>query len=170
MGAARAAARAALGLARGELLPDEDGDWILAERAAVAATITQVLRLAVDAAVAAGDHGSAAALAEQALVRDPYDEVVLRALMAAHLAAGRPASALAAYGRARARLSDDLAYRRPQRPRRCTGGSSLAPTVPGRPRSERRVGRRPWESWAGPWRWRRSTSHSRKRCMRGVAS
>ncbi|MGH9225267.1 MAG: AfsR/SARP family transcriptional regulator, partial [Acidimicrobiales bacterium] len=101
-GAARAAADAALGLARGDPLPDEDGEWIVAERAAVAATINQVHRIAVDAAVAAGDHGAAAALAEQALARDPYDEVVLRNLMAAHLAAGRPASALAAYGRVRA--------------------------------------------------------------------
>lgn len=108
IGAARAAADAALGLASDELLPDEDGEWVVSGRAAVAATVTQVTRVAVDAAVAAGDHGSAAALAEQALVRDPYDEVVLRALMAAHLAAGRPASALAAYGRARARISEDL--------------------------------------------------------------
>jgi DNA-binding SARP family transcriptional activator/tetratricopeptide (TPR) repeat protein len=108
VGAARAAADAAVGLARGELLPDEDGDWILPDRAAVAATVTQVHRLAVDAAVAAGDHGAAAALAERALARDPYDEVVLRTLMGAHLAAGRPASALAAYGRVRARLAEDL--------------------------------------------------------------
>ncbi|MFN2502960.1 MAG: BTAD domain-containing putative transcriptional regulator [Acidimicrobiales bacterium] len=108
VGAARAAADAALGLARGELLADEDGEWILPHRTAVAATVTQVQRLAVDAAVAAGDHGSAAAQAEQALAHDPYDEVVLRTLMAAHLAAGRPASALAAYGRVRARLAEDL--------------------------------------------------------------
>lgn len=108
VGAARAAADAALGLARGELLADEDGEWILPHRAAVSATVTQVQRLAVDAAVAAGDHGSAAAVAEQALARDPYDEVLLRTLMAAHLAAGRPASALAAYGRVRARLAEDL--------------------------------------------------------------
>lgn len=107
-GAARAAVGAALGLARGELLPEEDGEWIVAQRTAVGATVTQVHRLAVDAAVAAGDHGAAAALAEQALARDPYDEVVLRALMAAHLAAGRPASALAAYARVRTRLGDDL--------------------------------------------------------------
>ena len=107
VGAARAAADAALRLA-GDLLPDEDGEWILAERAAVAATVTQVHRLAVDAAAAAGDHGGAAALAEQALARDPYDEAVLRTLMAAHLAAGRPASALAAYARVRARLAEDL--------------------------------------------------------------
>jgi DNA-binding SARP family transcriptional activator/tetratricopeptide (TPR) repeat protein len=108
VGAARAAADAALELAHGELLPDEDGDWIMPDRTAVAATVTQVHRLAVDAAVAAGDHGAAAALAEQVLARDPYDEVVLRTLMAAHLTAGRPASALAAYGRVRARLAEDL--------------------------------------------------------------
>lgn len=108
IGAARAAADAALGLARGELLPDEDGDWVLPDRAAIAAILTQVHRLTVDAAVAAGDHGAAAALAEQSLARDPYDEVVLRTLMAAHLAAGRPASALAAYGRVRARLAEYL--------------------------------------------------------------
>ena len=107
VGAARAAADAALRLA-GDLLPDEDGEWILGDRAAVAATVTQVHRLAVDAAVAGGDHGAAAALAEQALARDPYDEAVLRTLMTAHLAAVRPASALAAYGRVRARLADDL--------------------------------------------------------------
>lgn len=107
VGAARAAADAALRLA-GDLLPDEDGEWIRAERAAVAATVTQVHRLAVDAAVAAGDHSAAAALAEQALARDPYDEAVLRTLMAAHLAAGRPASALAAYARVRERLGEDL--------------------------------------------------------------
>jgi DNA-binding SARP family transcriptional activator len=108
VGAARAAADAALRLARGELLPEEDGEWIVPQRTAVGATITQVHRLAVDAAVAAGDHAAAAALAERALARDPYDEVVLRTLMAAHLAAGRPASALAAYSRVRARLRDDL--------------------------------------------------------------
>ncbi|MFP5319842.1 MAG: ATP-binding protein [Acidimicrobiia bacterium] len=108
VGAARAAADAALGIARGELLPDEDGEWVVPSRTAVGATITQVHQLAVDAAVAAGDHGAAAALAEQALARDPYDEVVLQTLMAAHLAAGRPASALAAYARVRSRLADDL--------------------------------------------------------------
>ena len=108
LGAARAAADAALALVRGPLLPDEDGLWIETERAAVQAAVTRVQRLAVDAAVAAGDHGAAAALAEQSLVSDPYDEAMLRALMGAHLAAGRPASALAAYARVRKRLAEDL--------------------------------------------------------------
>jgi DNA-binding SARP family transcriptional activator/tetratricopeptide (TPR) repeat protein len=108
VGAARAAAGAALALARGPLLPDEDGEWIEPDRIAVGATLSRVERLAVDAAIAAGDHGAAAALAEQALARDPYDEVVLRALIRSHLAARRPASALAAYGQARRRLAEDL--------------------------------------------------------------
>lgn len=108
VGAARAAAGAALTLARGPLLPDEDAEWVDAERVAIGAVISRVQRLAVDAAVAAGDHGAAAALAEQALARDPYDEVVLRALMRSHLAAGRPASALAAYARVRKRLAEEL--------------------------------------------------------------
>jgi DNA-binding SARP family transcriptional activator len=108
LGAARAAADAALALVRGPLLPDEDGPWAETERRAVQAAVTRILRLAVDAAVAAGDHGAAAALAEQGLLGDPYDEAVLRALMEAHLAAGRPASALAAYARARNRLAEDL--------------------------------------------------------------
>ena len=108
VGLARAAADAALTLARGPLLPDDDGEWVEIERAAGRAAVTRVRRLAVDAAVAAGDHSGAAALGEQVLADDPYDEVVLRALMESHLAAGRPASALAAYARVRARLADEL--------------------------------------------------------------
>jgi DNA-binding SARP family transcriptional activator/tetratricopeptide (TPR) repeat protein len=108
VGAARAAAGAALALARGPLLPEEEGEWVEAERVVIGALVSRVERLAVEAAVAAGDHGAAAAAAEQALARDPYDEVVLRSLMRSHLAAGRPASALAAYARVRWRLVEDL--------------------------------------------------------------
>ena len=42
------------------------------------------------------------------LDHDPYDEAALRVLMRAYAAAGRPASALAAYARVRERLSEDL--------------------------------------------------------------
>lgn len=108
VGAARAAAEAALALARGPLLPADDGLWVEAERAAADAAVARARAVAIDAAAAAGDHGAAAALGEAALARDPYDEAALRALMRAHLAAGRPASALAAYSRVRARLADDL--------------------------------------------------------------
>ena len=108
IGVARAAAAAALALARGPLLPDDDGEWVEAERAAAQAEVTRVRRLAVDAAVAASDHAGAAALGEQALAEDPYDEVVLRTVMESHLAVGRPASALAAYARVRERLAAEL--------------------------------------------------------------
>ena len=47
-------------------------------------------------------------MAEGALDHDPYDEAALRTLMRAHAAAGRPASALAAYARMRERLGEDL--------------------------------------------------------------
>ena len=42
------------------------------------------------------------------LDHDPYDEAALRSLMRAHVALGRPASALAAYAEVRARLAEDL--------------------------------------------------------------
>lgn len=108
VGAARAAAHAALALVRGPLLPAEEGAWVESERAVVGAEVTRIQRLAVEAAVAADDHNAAAALAERALAGEPYDEALLRALMQAHLRAGRPASALAAYARVRHRLAEDL--------------------------------------------------------------
>jgi DNA-binding SARP family transcriptional activator len=107
-GVARVAARTALELARGPLLGDEDGAWLEADRAAADAIVRRVRRLSVDSAMAAGDYDGAAAAAEQAIAADPYDEAVLRALMRAHLAARRPASALAAYVRVRHRLAEDL--------------------------------------------------------------
>lgn len=108
VGAARAAADAALALARGPLLPDEDGDWVRAERAAADGAVARARAVAVDAATMAGDHGAAAALAEAGLGHDPYDEALLRASMRAHLAARRPASALAAYARVRRHLAEYL--------------------------------------------------------------
>ena len=51
---------------------------------------------------------TAAALAEQVLAGDPYDEAGLRVLMEAMARAGRTASALAVYASARQRLAEDL--------------------------------------------------------------
>ena len=106
---ALAAARAALSLVRGELLADEpDAWWADAERAGVARTIVRARLLAAEAALGAGQPGDAADEAERVLDHDPFDEAALRVLMRAHAAAGRPASALAAYARARQRLGDEL--------------------------------------------------------------
>jgi DNA-binding SARP family transcriptional activator len=107
--AALAAARAALALVRGELLADEsDAPWAEADRAAGARAVARARVLTAEAALAGGRAGDAAAAAETALDHDPYDEAALRALMRAHAAAGRPASALAAYARVRERLAEDL--------------------------------------------------------------
>jgi len=106
--AARAASRSAVELVRGRLLGDEDGEWIETARASASPLLTRAHRVALDAAAAAGDSDDVVALAERVLTVDPYDEVVLRALMKAHLAARRPASALSAYARLRARLAEDL--------------------------------------------------------------
>jgi DNA-binding SARP family transcriptional activator len=106
--AARTAADTALSLVRGSLLPEETDDWVSGERASAEGVIARARGVALDAALAAGDHGAAAALAESGLGHDPYDEVALRALMRAHLGAGRPASALAAYARVRHSLAEDL--------------------------------------------------------------
>jgi len=108
-GAARAAAQAALTLVRGDLLADEpDPVWAEADRAAVARLVARARLVAAEAALAAGDPADAAGAAEGALDHDPYDEAALRVLMRAHTAAGRPASALAAYARLRERLAEDL--------------------------------------------------------------
>lgn len=108
LAAARAAAAAALTLARGELLPEEEGEWVEAERAAAAALVGSARRIGAEAAALAGDHAAAGALAEQALAHDPSDEASLRILMRAHTAAGRRAAALAAYARVRLYLAEEL--------------------------------------------------------------
>ncbi|MGE3285380.1 MAG: BTAD domain-containing putative transcriptional regulator [Pseudonocardia sp.] len=107
--AARAAARAALALVRGDLLPDEpDAAWAVAERQAVARQVALARLLAARAALAMGDPADAAAGAQAVLDADPYDEVALRVLMRAQVAAGRPGAALAAYQSARSRLAEEL--------------------------------------------------------------
>lgn len=105
---ARAAADASVRLARGDVLPDEDGDWVDAARARAGSVAREARRLVAESAAAAGDQTGAAAAAELALADDPYDEAALRILMRAHRSLGRPASALAAYGRVKERLVDDL--------------------------------------------------------------
>ena len=108
LAAARAAVGAALALARGEVLPDDEGEWLEAERAGVAATVARVRGLAATAALRSGDHIAAELAAESALAHDPWDEVALRTLMQAQVASGRTASALASYARMRERLANDL--------------------------------------------------------------
>ena len=106
---ARTAAEGALALVRGVLLADEpDAEWAADARSAADASVAEVRRVAATAALATGQVGDAAAHAGAALRADPYDEAALRTLMRAHVAAGRPASALAEFARVRELLAEDL--------------------------------------------------------------
>lgn len=145
--AARAAAQAAMTLVRGELLADEpDPHWADVDRARVARAIARARLVAADAALLSGDMLDAAVVAEGALDHDPYDEAALRTLMRAHAAAGRPASALAAYARVRARLADDLGVDPVKETEELhtailLGGGVDSPAVLPRTRTSRVVGR-----------------------------
>ena len=106
---ARTAAEGALALVRGPLLADEaDAEWAAEARSAADTAVAEVRRVAAAAALATGQVGDAAAYAAEALRSDPYDEAALRTLMRAHAAAGRPASALAEFARARELLAEEL--------------------------------------------------------------
>lgn len=105
---ARAAALAAVSLGRGELLADEEGQWVEASRAEVSALVAGARRVAVEAAAAAGALFTVVSEAESALSHDPYDERMACLLMQAHAGAGRTGSALAVYAALRGRLVEDL--------------------------------------------------------------
>jgi DNA-binding SARP family transcriptional activator len=106
---ARGAAEGALLLVRGVLLADEpDVEWAAEARSAVGATVADIRRLAATSALATGQVGDAAAHATEALRRNPYDQAALRTLMRAHVAVGRPASALAEFATVRELLAEEL--------------------------------------------------------------
>jgi DNA-binding SARP family transcriptional activator len=96
---------AALELARGELLPDLDDDWVLRARDRHRDRWSTAL-----AAVAAASAEPAAALiaARRRAELDPFDEAAHRDLMSALADSGEPAAALAVYERLRLRLRREL--------------------------------------------------------------
>ena len=109
---ARVAAEAALTLGASQLLADElDAEWARGPRQEIDAVIAEARGIAAAAALASGQAGDAAVHARAALAHDPFDETALRLLMRAHVAAGRPASALAAYTQVREQLADELGVR-----------------------------------------------------------
>ena len=75
--AARAAADAALALLRGPLLPEEEGEWVVAERVAADRGVDRARAVLAESALDAGDHGAAMAAAEVLLTSDPYNEAAL---------------------------------------------------------------------------------------------
>ena len=95
----------ALELARGELLPDLDDDWVLRARDRHRDRWSSAL-----AAVAAATADPAAALeaARRRAELDPFDEAAHRDLMGALAESGEPAAALAVYEQLRKRLRREL--------------------------------------------------------------
>lgn len=109
MSPARAAATAALDLARGPLLPEEpDAEWAETDRWAVERAVSEARVVAAESMLALGDVWGAVELAQTAHAANAYDEAALRVLMRSHAATGRPALALEAYAQAAARLADEL--------------------------------------------------------------
>jgi DNA-binding SARP family transcriptional activator len=143
-GAALSAARSALALASGELLAGESGAWVDVERERVRRELARGAHVVAESALAVGDAAAATAAAQDALDADPYDEAALRLLMRAHVAAGRPASALAAFAGMRERLADELGadpdpatrelHERVLRERERPVASATAGALPGRDR------------------------------------
>jgi DNA-binding SARP family transcriptional activator/tetratricopeptide (TPR) repeat protein len=107
--AAAEAARAALALLRGPVLPElADTDWVVVEQESVSRTAQQVRLLLAQAELAVGDPRLAADAAREALTASPYDEIALRLHLDACLAARSPAVGLATYAAFRGRLVDEL--------------------------------------------------------------
>jgi DNA-binding SARP family transcriptional activator len=105
---AAAAARVALSLLRGAGPGQLPGEWSQLRRAALDRLIGRARLAAAAALLEAGDWMSAVDAAAASLQQDPYEEAALRTLMRAYVMGGQAAAALAAYGRARERLVEDL--------------------------------------------------------------
>ena len=132
----------ALELARGELLPDLDDDWVLRARDRHRDRWSSAL-----GAVAAASADPAAALTSARLRAelDPFDETAHRDLMTAFAESGEPAAALAVYERLRVRLRRELGLAPSTTTRdlaaslRSGGGAAVGeqPPLPARLRPER---------------------------------
>lgn len=108
-GGAVAAARIALALQRGALPEIAPGStWAAAERAAAERLVVRARRVAATALLGAGQWQDALEIAAADSAADPYDEHAVRTVMRAHVAAGRPARALATYAALREVLADEL--------------------------------------------------------------
>jgi DNA-binding SARP family transcriptional activator len=130
---------AALELARGELLPDLDDDWVLRARDRHRDRWSSAL-----AAAATADPGVALASARRRAELDPFDEAAHRDLMNALADSGEPAAAVAVYERLRVRLRRELGLAPSTTTRDLaaslrTGGAAVGeqPPLPARLRPER---------------------------------
>jgi DNA-binding SARP family transcriptional activator/tetratricopeptide (TPR) repeat protein len=108
-GGAVSAARIALSLIRGAV-PDggADADWAASDHASAARLVLRARRAAAQALLDSGSWAEALDLATADWGADPYEEVAVRIVMRAEVAAGRPARALQAFAELRTILADEL--------------------------------------------------------------
>jgi predicted ATPase/DNA-binding SARP family transcriptional activator len=95
-------------LPEGELLPDESGEWIEAERARLRAAVSKRLVDAALAARAASNAVQAVHFAQRLLSVDPFREDVVRLLMTLHVERADKSAALALYADLERRLHGEL--------------------------------------------------------------
>lgn len=92
----------------GELLPDESGEWVEAERARLSATVAKRLLDAVLERRARSQFDEAIVLARRLLDVDPFREDVMRLLMSLHVERGDASGALARFSEFESRLRSEL--------------------------------------------------------------
>src|SRR5262245_39881185 len=95
-------------IARRTFLAGDDGAWTEHRREHLRQVRVRALEVRAQVPLDSGDHVGTATDAEIILGLDPYRESALTLLMKAHLAAGNPAHALAAYEELRSMLAQDL--------------------------------------------------------------
>lgn len=98
----------AIDLYHGDLLPEQDLDWLLLEREHFYLLYVRTLQALSAHRLQNGEPGQAVPLLEKLNQIEPFDETHLRALLRAHQASGGRGAALAAFDRFRIRLQDEM--------------------------------------------------------------
>lgn len=107
-GRAVGAALVANAIARRPFLHGDDGAWVEQRRAHLRQIRVRALSVRGEIALLNGDPGGAVTDAELVIGLEPYREAAYRLSMAAHVANGNGAQALAVYERLRTMLAEDL--------------------------------------------------------------
>jgi predicted ATPase/DNA-binding SARP family transcriptional activator len=106
--AAIAAAEPVMGFAGDQLLPEEDGSWLMPHRARIDGLALRALELVAGSAGALGDHHRAVAAGRRAVSAIPLNERSHRVLLRALAGAGDRAGVVAAYEACREILAEQL--------------------------------------------------------------
>jgi len=107
-GAPEAQARAAVRLYRGDLLPDEDLEWVEARRASLRRSFVDVATGLAGRLAATSDPAAVLAVTTRVLDVDPWHEECVRLQMHAHVTRGESVLAVRAFRRYREELQQEL--------------------------------------------------------------